>query len=761
MFNTQVFNATGTVVNPVTATGGTYSIINCPINIDTSDFTGATNLNISSTSGPIFSTGRLSADIGTTGGGLFISKGLNRNLIGNVAIGNTLALNSTTTGAANLAIGNNALQNTTTGGSNVGLGVNALAANTTGSVNVGIGPFALTTNSIGTSNVGIGNNALANNTTGSVNVAIGEEALYTNTTGNNTLAIGYRALRSLTTGTGHIAVGPNALRSVTTGSNMVAFGSNSLENIVTGTGNIGIGANTLQYLNGVNGNTAIGNQGQGVNFSGAFNTSVGGASLIQIIAGSNNTGLGQATLQNLTDTVASLGAITPGSGYTDGSYGGVNLITDHFYGFTAGNLTADIVVSGGAVTGVTIVAGRGVRNGAILTIYAATAPAGLLTGSGFSVPVASVNVSSGNTAVGRDALRNGYQASNNTALGNAAGGNATGSSNVFIGYQAGQNETGSNKLYIDNSNTATPLIGGDFSANTVTIGGTITANSLITAGGLSTQFVKGDGSLDSTSPVGATGPTGPTGATGPNYGGGGYLANLLGNFGSLFTTTTNANQNAFHFPWTLGNNNGGSDNVQCYYSGGSSVGNYSGTPGTNFIPINSPVGTGMLFGLYSGMDTAYSGGASWVSTANNGGSLSMWIRRAAPPASTIANWMYTYTNSDNNVDSNKARILTDGRFAFNPRMSTTNGTEITTGISVCDDVWHNIVFTFQRDNGNMKCYVDGVLQETQTDYPINGALSFASTSVGCSNTAFGPVTFVQDLLTAAEVLDLYESSFTL
>jgi len=41
----------------------------------------------------------------------------------------------------------------------------------------------------------------------------------------------------------------------------------------------------------------------------------------------------------------------------------------------------------------------------------------------------------------------------------------------------------------------------------------VTANSLITRGGTSSQFVKGDGSLDSTA-YNVTGPTGPTGATG-------------------------------------------------------------------------------------------------------------------------------------------------------------------------------------------------------------------------------------------------------
>jgi hypothetical protein len=60
----------------------------------------------------------------------------------------------------------------------------------------------------------------------------------------------------------------------------------------------------------------------------------------------------------------------------------------------------------------------------------------------------------------------------NTFIGNYAGGqNVTGSMNVFLGYYAGYNETGSNKLYIDNSTTTTPLIWGDFSADSVRIHG--------------------------------------------------------------------------------------------------------------------------------------------------------------------------------------------------------------------------------------------------------------------------------------------------
>jgi hypothetical protein len=42
---------------------------------------------------------------------------------------------------------------------------------------------------------------------------------------------------------------------------------------------------------------------------------------------------------------------------------------------------------------------------------------------------------------------------------------------VFIGKEAGKNETGNDKLYIANSSTATPLIGGDFSTAVLTING--------------------------------------------------------------------------------------------------------------------------------------------------------------------------------------------------------------------------------------------------------------------------------------------------
>jgi len=76
----------------------------------------------------------------------------------------------------------------------------------------------------------------------------------------------------------------------------------------------------------------------------------------------------------------------------------------------------------------------------------------------------------GNTFVG---VGSGYNnnASHNIFLGRYAGYNATGSRNVFLGSESGYNETGDDKLYIDNSNTTTPLIYGEFATDVVRING--------------------------------------------------------------------------------------------------------------------------------------------------------------------------------------------------------------------------------------------------------------------------------------------------
>lgn len=83
------------------------------------------------------------------------------------------------------------------------------------------------------------------------------------------------------------------------------------------------------------------------------------------------------------------------------------------------------------------------------------------------------NYGTGNTMLGAGTgwSSGGGGGNYNTYIGLRAGYSGVGSSNVMIGYLAGQNTSGSNQLVISNSNTATPLIGGDFSAKTLTING--------------------------------------------------------------------------------------------------------------------------------------------------------------------------------------------------------------------------------------------------------------------------------------------------
>jgi len=105
------------------------------------------------------------------------------------------------------------------------------------------------------------------------------------------------------------------------------------------------------------------------------------------------------------------------------------------------------------------------------------------------------NLSTGNRNIfiGQKAGSSTFYANNNIAIGYYAGryireesniviGHQAGynlqysTGNILLGYQAGYNETGSNKLYIDNSNTTTPLIYGEFDNDIVRINGKLGVN---------------------------------------------------------------------------------------------------------------------------------------------------------------------------------------------------------------------------------------------------------------------------------------------
>lgn len=68
----------------------------------------------------------------------------------------------------------------------------------------------------------------------------------------------------------------------------------------------------------------------------------------------------------------------------------------------------------------------------------------------------------GNVAIGYQAMRDGNAGDFNVAIGQNAGQDTAGDYNIYLGYGAGGTHNGSNALYIANSNTATPLVYGEF-----------------------------------------------------------------------------------------------------------------------------------------------------------------------------------------------------------------------------------------------------------------------------------------------------------
>lgn len=120
-----------------------------------------------------------------------------------------------------------------------------------------------------------------------------------------------------------------------------------------------------------------------------------------------------------------------------------------------------------------------------------------------------------NVSIGNYSFRDNTSGSENVVIGDNAGDGRNGSNNIFIGHDAGaytgsnamsgsifignaagSQETNSNRLYIDNSNTVTPLIYGDFANDSLKVYGNLSIGdefSFPSADGTSGQVMKTDG----------------------------------------------------------------------------------------------------------------------------------------------------------------------------------------------------------------------------------------------------------------------------
>lgn len=206
------------------------------------------------------------------------------------------AVNASSGGVNNVAIGTDAMFKNITGSNNIAMGYQSLYSNTSGSNNTSLGKQALMVNNAN-ENVAVGFRSLFTNTTGGSNTAVGKESLFVNNAGNNNTAVGKSALHKNISGSNNTANGVEALYN-NLDSNNVALGFNAMRGVVNGTNNIGIGyqagtnhanmdetivigANAKASANGernqiVIGYNAIGNGSNTVQIGNANMTSIGG-----------------------------------------------------------------------------------------------------------------------------------------------------------------------------------------------------------------------------------------------------------------------------------------------------------------------------------------------------------------------------------------------------------------------------------------------------------------------------------------------------
>lgn len=352
------------------------------------------------------------------------------------------------TGDYNIAIGNYALQNNNSG-SNTAIGNSSLKYNTSGSVNTAVGESTLHSNTTGYSNTAIGTYSMYYNETGIKNTGLGFRADFYNRDGDGNTIIGYEAGRGITSHTKHrnIFIGYQA------GYNEAGSDKLYIENSSSTTPLIGGDFSTNQVE--INGTIKItgGTPGENKILSSDTNGVASWSSLSEVG--------GVTALNDLTDATTDATSLFIGGGSganNDGSDNynvalGVSALVlnttgnrNHAIGYHA--LNTNTTGSGNFAVGI----------GALQTNTDGSNNIAL-----GNEAMETLEDGSNNIAIGIASMYNGTISSGNTMLGYQTGYyNTSGDNNVFIGYQAGYNESGSNKLYIDNSNTASPLIYGDF-----------------------------------------------------------------------------------------------------------------------------------------------------------------------------------------------------------------------------------------------------------------------------------------------------------
>lgn len=317
----------------------------------------------------------------------------------------------------------------------------------------------------GTDNCAIGTTSLANLTSGVDNLTYGENALNDLTEATNCIGIGTDAGHKITTGTDNICIGVLAGEELATGRRNVLIGTEAGQEIEStggkgdenvcigfkaGHGTVGCDASRNVYIGyyaGFDSTTAV------------DNVAIGYSAGQDITEGHDNFFLGRSAglLATTGNYMCALGSTAGAASNSGGST---------FIGGLSGQYSA-----GATPTMVGGSAGQFQNGDRVVALgYKALRGTGVgrtgndLVAVGYYSQYQHVE-GNNNVSVGNYSMEDTTSGANNTALGHLAGNSiSTGDGNVCLGYMAGDTNltTADNKLYIANSNTATPLIYGEF-----------------------------------------------------------------------------------------------------------------------------------------------------------------------------------------------------------------------------------------------------------------------------------------------------------